>query len=273
MSSVIALGHRIEFEVRGDEGAPSIVLLHGLAGDRAILVESCEPALARRALRRLYLDLPGHGRSTGSAASASADDLVAALAELVEDVCAAPPLVLGYSYGGYLAQGLARDVKLAGLCLVCPVVEADMGKRARAPRRVAARDEALPFTDDPHERDTFEEVAVVQTGAVLDAYRRAVVPASHATDRDFVAAVRARYAMARPYMDALAGFAPPAAIACGRDDHWVGFEDALRLARALRDCSYHVLARAGHLLPLEAPAQLQAVLDEWLDRCLPRTPD
>src|SRR5262249_9131331 len=156
------------------------------------------------------------------------------------------------------------------LCLVCPVVEADMGKRARSPRRVAARDEELRFSDDPHERETFEEVAVLQTAEVLERYRRAVLPASHATDRAFLAAVRARYAMARPSMAARAAPACPAALVCGRDDHWVGFEDAVRLARALRDCSLHVLARAGHLLPLEAPAQLHAALDEWLDRCLPR---
>src|SRR5206468_249123 len=159
------------------------------------------------------------------------------------------------------------DVQLAGLCLVCPVVEADMGKRTRSPRRVLGGGETLAFTDDPHERETFEEIAVLRTSAVLERYRRVALPASHATDRTFVAAVRARYAMARPYMDALAAFPAPAAIVCGRDDHWVGFEDAVRLARALRDGSLHVLARAGHLLPLEAPARLHALVDEWLDRC------
>src|SRR6185436_8504499 len=115
MSAFEVQGSRIDYEVRGEPDAQPVVLLHGLAGDRAILVESCEPVLARRGLRRLYLDLPGHGRSTGSAENASADELVGALGALIANTCSRPPLLVGYSYGGYLAQGIARDVALGGL--------------------------------------------------------------------------------------------------------------------------------------------------------------
>jgi pimeloyl-ACP methyl ester carboxylesterase len=65
-------------------------------------------------------------------------------------------------------------------------------------------------------------------------------------------------------MQALQAFDKPAAILCGRDDHWVGWEDALRLARALRDVHYCVLPRCGHLLPFEAP--FRAHFDAWLAR-------
>ena len=262
-------GHAIDYEVRGEAGKKTVVLVHGIAGDRAILVESCDAALAARGLRRVYVDLPGHGQSRGNPGAASADHLVGALCALVAAACPSPPLVVGYSYGAYLAQGLARDVVLAGMFLACPVVEADLGKRTRPARRVIERSASLDFGGDEHERETFEEVVVAQTDEVLARYRRVISPASRATDRAFVDAVRAEYAMARPYMSALANFAGPVSIACGRNDHWVGFEDALRLVRALPDAAFSVVPRAGHLLPIERPAAFRALLDEWLDRAIP----
>ena len=262
-----ALGHCIAFEERGT-GERACLLVHGLAGDRALLVEALDAALEAAGVRRLHVDLPGHGRSTGNRDAASADALVEALGLLLVEHGGPRPLLACYSYGCYLALGLLRDVPCGGALLVCPVVEPDFGKRTRPPRRVVRRDPGLLFLpgDDDHERLTFEEVAVVQSASVLAAYRRSCMPASRAADRPFLDAVRARYVMARPYMDSLTGFDQPVTIVCGRDDHWAGFEDALRLARVLPAASYHALDGGGHLLPIEQPARLRALADDWLAR-------
>lgn len=259
-------GHVIDFEVRG-EGQPAF-MLHGLAADRAVMIEACEPVLARAPIQRVYLDLPGHGRSTGNAERASADLLVAALGALVRALSGdEAPLLVGYSYGSYLAQGLVRDLpRVAGLFLVCPTVEADFGKRTVPPRRVAVRDAVLAFGDDPREQIAFEEVAVVQTAAMLETFRRVVHPANVAADQGLMAATRGRYAMSRPYLQALQAFAGPVSIVCGRDDHWVGWEDAARLARAFCAGQLTVLPHCGHLLPLEEPVRFQALLADWLGR-------
>ena len=229
-----------------------------------MLVETCEPVTA--GWRRIYVDLPGHGDSVGNVERAGADDLVNALALVVRELGGERPAVVGYSYGGYLAQGLVRELELGGLFLVCPTVEADFGKRTVPPRRVAARDQALPFSDDPREKEAFEEVAVVQTFAALQQFQRVVHPANIAADQRMMAATRARYAMARPYMQALQAFERPVTLVCGRDDHWVGFEDALRLARAFRRSQFVVLPDCGHLLPFEQPGPFAALLGEWLAR-------
>jgi pimeloyl-ACP methyl ester carboxylesterase len=257
-------GHRIDYELRGEAGAPTVVMVHGLTGDRELLAECCDAQWARHGLRRLYFDLPGHGRSTGNPERAGADDLVDAIAALIDCVGAARPLLVGYAYGGYLAQALAARCGATALLLACPVVEPEIARRRLPPKRVARREE-LVFEGD-HERETFEEVAVVQSRAVLAAYRRTVIPSSVAADRGFVAAVRERYAASRPFAAALAARSPTTAIVCGRDDHWVGFEDAARLAALLPGASLRVLADCGHLLPLEEPAELSAAVEEWLHR-------
>lgn len=261
----------LAIEERGPAGARTVVLLHGLAGDRALLAATLDETLAEAGLRRLYLDLPGHGASPGSPELASADALVALLGEVVAERGGHAPLVVGHAYGGYLALGLLRDLPLGGALLVGPVVEPDLGRRSCPPRRVRERATDLVFADE-EERLTFEEAAVVQSPAVLAAYRALAMPASRSADRAFIEALRRRYAMSRPLLAGAPGaderLEVPLSLVCGRDDHWVGFEDAARLLRALPGASLHVLAGLGPLLPLEAPARLRALAIAWLARAL-----
>jgi pimeloyl-ACP methyl ester carboxylesterase len=210
--------------------------------------------------------LPGHGASKGDPTRASADHLVELLLEVARETCGdTVPAVVGYAYGGYLAQGLCALRPLDGLYLLCPTVEADFGKRTVPSRRVVAREE-LTFSDDPREKEAFEEVAVVQTRAALEIFQKVVHQTNIGADQQMLAAIRGRYAMSRPYMNALAAFDKPVGILCGRDDHWVGWEDALKLTRALRDTHYSVLPRCGHLLPFEAPGAFRAHFEAWLAR-------
>lgn len=261
-----ALGHELAYEVRG-AGRP-ILFLHGLAIDRRVLEHVCEPLFAERpGFRRIYVDLPGHGESRGNPERMGADDLTSALLLFARELCeGAPPALAGYSYGGYLALGLVAELDPAALLLVCPTVEADFGKRTVPPRRVAAREQPLPFSDDPREQAAFEEVAVVQTRLLHERFQQVVHPANIAADQTLMAATRARYALSRPYMQSLQAFSRPVGIICGRDDHWVGFEDALKLVRAFRDVRYSVLPDAGHLLPLEQPDRFRLLFWDWLSR-------
>ncbi len=264
-------GQTIDYELRGS--GPTVVLLHGLTVDRRVMIEAFEPVLATAGVRRLYLDLPGHGASRGDPARASADALVAALAALCRQVLAVgegeieAPLLVGYSYGGYLALGLLRELSGArGLFLCCPVVEPDFARRRQAARRVAERAPDLQFSTDPRERDAFDEVAVRMTGPVLERFQRVVHPANIAVEPAVVAAVRARYVLSRPFLDAFTRFSAPVAIVCGRDDHWAGWQDASDLVARFPRASFTVVPDCGNLLPLEDPAALAHALGAWLGR-------
>jgi pimeloyl-ACP methyl ester carboxylesterase len=261
-----AAGLDLEAEVVG-EGRP-LLFVHGLAVNKSVMMAAFEPPFGegQAGWRRIYVDLPGHGGSKPDTDRASADHLVDALVDVIGQLCGeTAPALVGYSYGGYLAQGILAQRALEGLYLVCPTIEADFGKRVVPPRRVSAREE-LTFSDDPREKEAFEEVAVVQTRAALELFRRVIHPANISTDQPMLAATRGRYAMSRPYMQALTAFEKPVGILCGRDDHWVGWEDAVRLVRALREAHYCVLPRCGHLLPFEQPTAFRAHFEAWLAR-------
>jgi pimeloyl-ACP methyl ester carboxylesterase len=266
----------IEHELRG--AGPTAVFIHGLTVDRRVMIDAFDELFAAAGVRRLYVDLPGHGASPGDAANASADAFVDALAALVRATLAPSaerageleaPLVVGYSYGGYLAQALVRELGGArGLLLVCPIVEPDFARRTQPPRRVAVHDPELPYSDDPREREAFAEVAVQMTRPVLERFQRAVHPANIAADASVVQAMRARYAVSRPIGDALARLEAPATIVCGRDDHWAGWQDAVPLVAQLKRPHFVVLPDSGHLLPFEQPAAFAQAVRDFLARAL-----
>jgi pimeloyl-ACP methyl ester carboxylesterase len=262
-------------ETRGE--GPTAVLIHGLTVDRRVMIEAFDELLADAGLRRLYVDLPGHGASKGDAARASADDFVDELAKLVRGELAPAsaageleaPLVIGYSYGGYLAQGLVRELGGArGLLLVCPVVEPDFARRIQPARRIARHDPELAYSSDPREREAFAEVAVQMTRPVLERFQRVVHPANISADAAMVTAVRARYALSRPIGDALMRLDAPSTIVCGRDDHWAGWQDAVPLVAQLKRPHFVVLPDCGHLLPFEQPLAFAQSVRDFLARCL-----
>jgi pimeloyl-ACP methyl ester carboxylesterase len=261
--------HELAHEAHGPEDGQPILFVHGLTADRRSLALPFEPIFADvpGRWRRFYVDLPGHGGSPGDPALASADFLVEALVAFAGTTCDSPPAIVGHSYGGYLAQGLARDIApvLPGMFLVCPVVEPDFVKRRVLPERVVEKTADVHFAS-PDEQRTFAGETVVQTAAMLERWRAAMESGHRVQDHAFVNAVRARYVMSRPHLRALADLTCPVAIVEGRDDAVTGFEDALLLVRTIRDVTYTVLPRCGHLPQLEAAEPLAMLFRAWLSR-------
>jgi pimeloyl-ACP methyl ester carboxylesterase len=141
--------HRValDWEARGD-GRITVVVLPWFGVDRSFAAAAFEPAVGDLDLRRVYVDLPGCGRSpTGPATS---NGIVDQLVQLVDRQLPPGPLLLaGFSYGGYLAAGLTRrspdrfdglflagGSKAAATEVSAPgVVLAGIGGVPRAPRR------------------------------------------------------------------------------------------------------------------------------------------
>jgi pimeloyl-ACP methyl ester carboxylesterase len=261
--------HQIDYEIRGPDDGRPVLFLHGLTADRRSLSVALDPWFegSPGRWRRFYFDLPGHGASAGDATVASADELVATITAFARSACAGTPAVVAHSYGGYVAQGVARDLAatLPGMFLLCPVVEPDMGKRRLPPERVLVRDPQLVF-ESPQEQSTFAGETVLQTAEMLGRWRAAMDSGHRVQDHAFVAAMRARYVMSRPHHLGLAELACPVTIVCGRDDPWTGFEDPLALVRTIRDSTYVVLPRCGHLAHLEAAPQVEPLFRAWLGR-------
>lgn len=73
--------------------------------------------------------------------------------------------------------------------------------------------------------------------------------------------------LARPSVDALLpAIACPVLVAVGSEDAWSPPEQHRAIAAAIPDARLTVIAGAGHMLPVEAPAALNAAIADWLAR-------
>jgi len=248
---------------RGD--GPPVLLVHGFGLDHRFMTP-LDDTIAATGRRRLYVDLPGSGRSADVPASSS-DDVLDALVDLVATELGTEPFaVVGASYGGLMARALAARLgdQVTGLALLCPVVDADV--RDVPPPHVAVADPALLATLDPGEAAEFAYMAVVQSPATWALFRDHVLPGMRAADGSTLAAVRSRYALTHGPEDDDRTFDQPTVVVTGRHDHVVGYRDAMGLLARYPRATFAVLADAGHNAQLEQPALVSALLTEWLDR-------
>jgi pimeloyl-ACP methyl ester carboxylesterase len=95
-----------------------------------------------------------------------------------------------------------------------------------------------------------------------------VVPAI-ASCAPFVAGMRLdpmRYAFSFDLAEAEKSFAKPVLIVAGRQDTTVGYRDAWEILESYPRATFAVLDRADHIWPVESPALLAALVDDWLER-------
>ncbi|HSV94160.1 MAG TPA: alpha/beta fold hydrolase [Desulfobacterales bacterium] len=90
-----------------DPARPTLVFIHG-AGESSVLWPAQVEGLSDRA-NTLALDLPGHGRSGGSARD-RVPDYARAVLEFVDALGAPRPVPCGLSMGGAITQQLLLDV-------------------------------------------------------------------------------------------------------------------------------------------------------------------
>jgi len=249
-------------------GTP-VLALHGWTPDHRLMLGCLEPVFTRRpGYRRLYPDLPGMGKSPAGTV-ASSDDMLAAVREFVATTIGDEPfLLVGESYGGYLARGLTRALgsQVLGLALICPIgLSVEHAERTVPPRQVLRRDPALIESLDPALATEFTEIAVVESPETLRRFTEEILPGLTVADTDAMARIRERWLLSA---DPEGGdpFPRPALILTGRQDDVTGYADQYRLLPHYPRATFAVLDVAGHNLQFEQPTLFDALVDEWLDR-------
>lgn len=139
--AAIPRGRRIELfqrgttfvrTIKGPPGAPTVVLLHGLAATAALNWHQVFEPLGEH-FRVIAPDLRGHGRGIRSARRFRLADCAADVAETLRALDAHPAIAVGYSMGGPVAQLLWRDHPelVSGLVLCATGADFVPGNRER----------------------------------------------------------------------------------------------------------------------------------------------
>jgi pimeloyl-ACP methyl ester carboxylesterase len=226
--------------------------------------EAFEPAFGKaHGWQRLYVDLPGTGASPPGEPRSDAvlADLVATAQSVVGD---RRFLVAGWSYGGYLAAGLARRLpeRMGGLLLICTA------SRIRPADRdltgvLASDAEPGWLSDVPADlHDHFTHAVGCQTAAV--ARRIASVLASNGPTSESYLAELQTDGWALSDEDAPTHCRAPVSIVTGRRDRVSGFAALFDAMADYEQADFLALAQAGHYLPVEQPGRFAAAVAAWL---------
>jgi pimeloyl-ACP methyl ester carboxylesterase len=241
-----------------------VIMLHGLMGDHRLISRFTESVLASRpGLRRLHLDLPGHGLSSGDGV-ASSDDVVGRVAAFIDDVLGNEAYALvGNSFGGGVARALvARDPsRVVGLALIAPMIIADHSLR-ELPAHEPVEMELLDGPEDDL-RD-FAEVTFRHTKQHWDLFVDEVVPGARLADPDAIGRISAAYEFSIRPESRFTTYDRPVCFVLGRQDPVVGYADAFAVAASYPRATYLVADGAGHNPHHEQPELSAAALAAWI---------
>jgi len=244
-------------------GGVPLVALHGAGVDHREIEAAVEAIVPGTGFRRIYPDLPGMGRSTADGLTCN-DDVVTLLGDFIDQLGAGPVLLLGHSYGGYLARGVAarRPDGVLGLALVCPVAEGS----GNVPGHNVVRQGADAYDELEFAlRAGFEEYFVVRTRVTARRYRDIVVPGTTLVDEAALQRIFAGWTVEV----GSSAYSAPTLVVAGRRDSVVGYADAAALLDGYPHATLAVIEDAGHAAIHERPDLLAALIGDWLDRARP----
>ena len=193
-STVVIEGIPVAYETRGE--GPPILMVHGWSADRHYLIADLEAAFAAHPdWRRVYLDLPGHGQTPAPNWLSTQDQMLSIVSQFVDSTVSTGPFaVVGNSYGGHLALGLARMMpeRITGVALLVPDLPLADGTRSTEEPVVLVEDRSI-FSDLAPDEAWIPEALVVHDRRMLDEIRAFDMPAYRLADYEFLDRLNAHY--------------------------------------------------------------------------------
>jgi pimeloyl-ACP methyl ester carboxylesterase len=259
----------IYYETCG-EGVP-VLMIHGFCPDHRLMKGCMEPIFAStQGWKRIYFDLPGMGRTRGEPWIDCSDKVLEVVLAFVDRILPNQSfLVVGESYGGYLARALVlrKREHVDGLLLVCPLIVPDQEKRNLPARKVIVEDRRLISEMDESDANEFASMAVVQTRSNWERFRDEILVALKVADTAYLEQLRSKgYPFSFDVDSSREQYDKPVLIVAGRQDSSVGYSDACSIIENYPRATLAVLDSAGHNLQIEQAQLFTALVSEWLDR-------
>ena len=258
----------VHYEMIG-EGKP-IILLHGYPLDHRYMVRDMEPFFEHReGWKRIYLDLPGMGKTPGADWITTQDQILDVVVDFIDHILPGQRfVVVGASYGGYLARGVIyrRSAVIDGLLLTAPRILADVSKRTLPAHVTLAKNKEVLAEMEPDQAKDLQGFAVALTRKLADYMKAYIYPAVEIADHQFLGGLDEHWAFSFDVDNLTKPFTKPALILTGRQDSATGYVDAWGILENYPRGTFVVLDRAGHGLQIEQEGLFRALVNEWLDR-------
>ena len=173
-------------------------------------------------------------------------------------------VLVGFSMGGYVAREAvhAAPHRVLALVLVATSAEGDSDVQRQ-------RKEAVARSFDPAKFAGLSRSAVLSSVAPAHADGPLVARIQAMGDRLGGAVFRRQSALVRTGdADRLGEISCPTLIVAGAEDRLRRLDEAQALHEGIPGSTLAVVPASGHMIPLEAPAELLAIVGPWLEKVL-----
>ncbi len=250
------------------KGLP-LIIIHGFYLDSICMERAIEESsIALSGFKRIYIDLPGMGQSPRHSLFNNSDIMLDLVCEfiraLVEDH---PFIVMGFSYGGYLAQGVASrfEGQVTGEALICPVVIPDFKKRKKAVITNKEIDEDFFALMSDTQKESVEDMVVINPRA-FKRYEADFSRAIALADAEFLQELYNKN-YASGYIDNdNKVHNHKCLLLLGYQDSVVGYQDMLDKLSQYPNATVSLHTNASHSFFLEQPTQFEHSLGAWLSQ-------
>lgn len=263
---------KVNYEIIGS-GIP-ILMIHGWGPDHRMLEGCMEPLFNDfdTQFKRIYFDLPGMGLTNGSGWINSTDKMLELVMLFIDAIIPNEEYVLiGKSYGGYLARGLVKNHshRIKGLFLLCPLAKKETQGENAPLFTVLEKDPSLDELLTDEEKGFFESINVIQTKAVWRRFKEYILPGLKIADNNFLDSCLGK---AVPYQepvdDPTKRYDFPTLMLTGRQDSCVGYSDLWEILEIYPRATFAVINGAGHNLEIEQLDIFHTLVKEWLERIM-----
>jgi pimeloyl-ACP methyl ester carboxylesterase len=258
-------GVRLAVESVGE--GPAILFIHGYPLGRYIWRHQVNHLSG---CRRINPDLRGLGQSSLGSGPGRIETFTDDLIALLDSLNIAQVVACGLSMGGYIALDLARRYRqrLGGLILMATRAEADSeeGRQGRnAAIELAGRGGAAAIAESMMPR-LFAPDAADRTPELLSSVREQIAATTELGIVQALEAMRDR-PDSRPLLPTLGGL--PTLVVSGAADRLMPAEGMKAMAAAIPGAVYQSIEGAGHLPPVDRPAETTVAIADFLGR-MPR---
>ncbi|AOR24003.1 alpha/beta fold hydrolase [Clostridium taeniosporum] len=259
----------INYEIIG-EGKP-IIMLHGYCVDHRLMTGCMENIFEKRkGYKRIYVDLPGMGKSDSAKWIINCDVMLDILIEFINEIIPNENfLIIGQSYGGYISRGIVYKMidKVDGVILICPVIKPDKKNRNVPEHVVVKKDKVLLSKLSFEEAKEINNCLVTQNEEIYKRYKNEVLEPIRIGDVEFLKNFQEEgYELSFDVDKLNKKFEKPVLILLGKQDSCVGYKDAWSILDNFARGTFAVLDGSGHNLQIEQSEVFNSLVSEWLNK-------
>lgn len=250
-------------------GTP-ILFIHGNSLNKDSMEQVYEPIFQNsNDYYRVYIDLPGMGRSSGIGINNS-DDMLEALFTFIRELDITNQLILfGHSYGGYLCLGLMHRMQdsVIGAHLNAPVIYAQNDNRILEANENIIEQKIT--TDNPDEDyQNYLDINTRINNQTWQKYMAQIAPGLHQADLEFLDYLHrednTHYKLSCESKFNISN-RTTITLVLGKRDNIVGYRDQLNYFAHMPNTSLYVFDDAGHHTFIDNYQSNEAIVTHFLN--------